>query len=494
MAKKSLYFDSYCGYTLSAIAENGKVCEFKFEKNTDTCNVGDVYKGRIESILPGMQAIFVNCGLQRNCFLSTDDALPDSENYDVGAAPDVFSTLKEGDEILVQVTKLPVGKKGAKVTARPSFIGKCIIYMPNTPFVGVSRKIADDELRRNLMFLAKRLKCEDEGIVVRTAGPYAKRNEVKYEYTYLKNLYNEVIEKFKSAQVGELLYTDSALPVKVLRDILFTDIEEIIVGNKKLKEQVESIVNLYPTHTKRSVRLHDTGRDMLEETGISAQIMTIASPRVELENGAYIIIEKTEALTVIDVNTGKFTGDYNREQTVYHTNIMAAREIARQARLRNIGGIIVVDFIDMTSTAHNKALVDELERALKDDNAKCDVSPMSKFGLVEFTRKRMGASPLSLITKPCKYCNEAGYTITAEYILFGLRAKVLNFIAEGAKALRVDMNRDILLYMLDWRAFTDNLKSLGLPIYAVPHRTYHEQLINYRADEFDIPDDAVKLS
>lgn len=494
MPKKSLYFDSYCGYIISAILENGKLTEFNFEKSSKDCAVGNIYKGRVECVLPGMQAVFVNCGLERNCYLSSDETLPDSDNYEVGAAADLVSPLKEGDEILVQVTKLPVGKKGAKVTAHPSIIGKTLIYLPDTPFIGVSRKIADGELRQNLAYSAKKLKTENEGLVLRTAAPYVKRSQLKDEYTYLKNLYNGVLEGFKCAKVGDLLYTDYSLPIKVLRDTLSTDINEIVVGSKSLKELIERIVSLYPSQTKKTVSLHDTGRDMCDELEISKQIMSIASPRVDLDNGAYLIIENTEALTVIDVNTGKFTGDYSLEQTVYHTNILAAREIARQVKLRNIGGIVVIDFIDMTDPAHNKALVEELERALKSDKSKCTVAPMSKFGLVEFTRKRMGASSLPLITKPCRYCNEAGYTLSGEYVLISMRAKLLNIIAGGARRIRLDMNRDIYTLLLNSPLILEDLKKHEAEIYAVPHRTYHEHQITYRTDEFDIPEDAVKIT
>lgn len=494
MSKKTIYFDSYCNYIISVVTENGKVTEFNFEKLQKNCAVGNIYKGKVEKILPGMEAIFVNCGLERNCFLSTDEVLPDSENYEMGECSDFISDLKEGDDIIVQVVKLPVGKKGAKVTAHPSFVGKCLIYLPETPFIGVSRKIADSELRHNLAYSAKRLKEENEGLVVRTAAPYAKRNQLKEEYEYLKNLYKELKEKSADAATGELLYKDSSLPVRVLRDTLSTDIDKIIVGEKRLKEHVQNLVNLYPAITKRPVILHDTGRDMLEETGISKQILSITSPKVYLDNGAYLVIEKTEALTVIDVNTGKFTGDYNLEQTVYHTNILAAREIARQVRLRNIGGIIVVDFIDMNENAHNKALVEELEKALKSDRAKCSVSSMSKFGLVEFTRKRMGASPLPFMIKPCKYCGESGNTLTAEYILLGMRARILAITSDGFKRIKLDMNREIMEKLLVWDELLADLKNSGAEIFCVPHRTYHEELIHYSTDNFALPDDAVKIT
>ena len=497
MSKKTLYFDSYCGYTVSAVTESGKLTSFEFEKHDCGNIVGNIYKGRVESVLPGMQAAFINCGLERNCYLSAENALLDSavsahENITAPSLP----VLKEGDEILVQVVKAPVGKKGAKVTAHPSFIGKMLIYMPETPFIGVSRKIGDEELRKNLEYSATRLKKPSEGLIVRTAAPYAKRNQIEVEYGYLKNLYAEIKKKAATAQVGELLYTDFSLPVRVLRDVLSTDVDSVVVGSEKLLKHIEEIVNLYPMQQRLDISLHSNGRDMLRELGISEQIFAITSPKVDLDNGAYLVIEKTEALTVIDVNTGKFTGDYNLEQTVYHTNIMAAREIARQVKLRNIGGIVVVDFIDMQNAAHRRALVEELERALNKDSSKCSVSPMSKFGLVEFTRKRQGTSTVSQMVKPCKFCNGTGSSVTDEYILLGLRAKLLDIFADGAAAVRIDMNAEVLEKLSAWRELLEDIKSHcgNTEIYAVPHRTYHPEQINLRIGVFDLPDKAIKLN
>ncbi|MBD5631967.1 MAG: Rne/Rng family ribonuclease [Clostridia bacterium] len=493
MSKKTLYFDCHCGYIISAVTENGLLSEFAYEKISDGSIIGNVYKGRVETVLPGMQAAFINCGLERNCYLSAEE-LPDCDRY--GDEPSaVFPELKEGDEILVQVTKAPVGKKGAKVTVHPSFVGKCLIYMPETPFIGVSRKIADDELRKNLAFCAERLKSPNEGLVARTAAPYARREQLETEFKYLKNLYAEVKQAFKTAAVGELLHTDFSLPVRVLRDTLSNDIESVIVGDKALKESIDKIVKMYPTQRRLPVKLHDTGRDMLEETGIAEQITAVSSNRAELENGAYLIIEKCEALTVIDVNTGKYTGDDSLEHTVYYTNVLAAREIARQVRLRNIGGIVVVDFIDMHNAAHKKALCEELERALSTDKAKCAVAPMSRFGLVEFTRKRTGTSPASLLVKPCKHCKGTGRGLTHEFIIFGLRAKLMELVLSGQKELRIDMNADVLNYLLKWRECLNDLNARlnGATVYAVPHRTYNEEQINIRPTPFDIPTDAVKL-
>ncbi len=506
MSRKTLYFDSCCGFISAIAAENGKLTEFGFEKTERGTVIGNIYKGRVESILQGMQAAFIDCGLARNCYLSAEGELPDADKYygagavagaALGAATGAaFPNLKVGDEVMVQVVKAPIGKKGAKVTLKPSFVGNSLIYMPEIPFVGVSRKIADEELRRNLVFCAERIKKPWEGLILRTAAPYAERSRLVDEYSYLKNTYEGVKRAFESANVGDLLHTDSFLPARVMRDTLANEVEGIVVGTRELKEKIDGIMNLFPPHTRRPVTLHDTGRDMLDELGISRQISELAFPRVELDNGAYLIIEKTEALTVIDVNTGKFTGDDSLEQTVYYTNILAAREIARQVRLRNIGGIVVVDFIDMQSEAHRSALVEELERALAADKAKCSVSAMSQFGLVEFTRKRTGTTPLAHMIKPCLYCREAGHTLKEEYILFGLRAKLLGLVTDGATAIRVDMNADVLARLTEFGAMLADLRTRcrGAKIYGVPHRTYHEEQLNFRTAEFEIPKEAFQIT
>lgn len=500
MSKQTLYFDSRCGYDLSAVAENGKLTELNFEKTDGGVRVGNVYKGRVESVLQGMQAAFINCGLERNCYISAEDILPDSAAYESRAedAP-AFPELKEGDEILVQIVKLPVGTKGARVTTNLSFIGKSMIYLPLTRFIGVSRKIADGELRKNLLFTAERFLSKNEGLIVRTAAPYAKRDYVETELNYLRAIYGGVAEDFAAAKVGDLLYAESDLPARVLRDTLSYDIEKIFVGTEKLEKSVSALVGRFSSSGAKPVVLHKGRKDMLWEAGLAEQIFALTSPRVNLENGAYLIIEKTEALTVIDVNTGKFTGDYNLEQTVYHTNIAAAREIARQVKLRNIGGIVVVDFIDMQSAAHRKALTEELERALKNDKAKCAVSPMSKLGLVEFSRKRTGAGPLPLMVKPCKHCRGTGIAHTAEFAAFGIRSNILNIADGGAKKIRMDLSAELFAKIKGWSKLWEDIQGIlcgCAEVYAVPRKSYEFSQVSYAtplSDNFSIPDNAVKI-
>lgn len=499
MAKKSIFFDCLCGLASYAVAEDGKLTECAFEPQDGGSIVGNVYKGKVTNVLSGMQAAFVNCGLERNCYLSAEDALPDRAKYDgeaIGAAP--LPELRAGDEIMVQVTKPPVGKKGAKVTTALSFVGKYSIYMPHTPFIGVSRKIRDEELRKNLLFGAARVKKGDEGIIVRTAAPYAVRKEKLEELNYFRKLYQNMKSRFKTAATGELLYSDSPLHIRVLRDLMLFDVDKIHVGTKELEESVSAVIRLASPRNRVPVIRHADGRDMYFSLGLSEELLRLTQPRVELENGAYLVIERTEALTVIDVNTGSFTGDDSLEQTVYYTNILAAREIARQVRLRNIGGIVVVDFIDMSGANHRKALTEELEKALSADKAKCQVLPMSKFGLVEFTRKRVGTSPVSLMTKDCAVCRGTGHTRTHRFILFEMRARLLELLHGGAHTVCIDMNFDLANKLLGWQEMIDSIRTPypQARVYITSHRTYREDSVIYRvqtAPTITLPEGTVLL-
>ena len=492
--KKTLYFDEFCGYSVSAATENGKLTEFNFEKEDSLSIKGNVYKGRIVNILHGMQAAFVDCGMQRNCYLSADDAVPSAEKYDGNHAEIQLPELKEGDEVLVQVVKPPIGKKGAKVTLFPSFVGKTVIYMPKTPFVGVSRKIADDELRKSLAYSVRNLIGSGEGIVLRTAAPYTRRDKLESELASLKEIYKNVLKSFKSAPVGTVLYSEMGLFNRVLRDVLSYDIEEIFVSSTRLKENIEAFYTLFPPARRRPVTVHGSVRDMLDEYGIAEQIKKMIEPRAELENGAYLVIDKCEAMTVIDVNTGCFTGDDSLEQTVYYTNVLAAREIARQVKLRNIGGIVVVDFIDMASEAHNRTVVEELENSLKNYGSKCSVGQMSKFGLVEFTRKREGSSALSLMCKPCDKCR-TGFVKSPKFAVFEARAKLLSLYAEGKRHVLIDTSADTVTLITGWREFTDDLKNRmpDMEIYLSPHRSYSDEQIKLHSDKFEINNNSVKL-
>jgi ribonuclease G len=269
--------------------------------------------------------------------------------------------------------------------------------------------------------------------------------------------------------------------MRVLRDADYSSLDKIYVGTSQLEESVNSVLKIIPPAKSIPIIHCAEDKDMFHTMGLHEQMLAIMRPRVDLENGAYLIIERTEALTSIDVNTGKYTGENSLEETVFNTNMLAAAEIARQVKLRNIGGIVVVDFIDMNDEAHQTAVVQTLEKALSEDRAKCKVAPMSRFGLVEFTRKRVGVSPMNFMINSCKHCGGAGDTRSQEFILFDVRAKLMDILSEGNTTITLDMNYDLAQKLFSWQEMCDSIKR-SYPtskVYVIPHRTYAEDTITF---------------
>ena len=498
MAKK-LYFDNQCGIEHYACVEDDKLTEYEVEKSTGGAAVGNVYKGKVTDVLNGMQAAFVDCGLERHCYISVADLIPDRTKLD-GKEIDIPSTLDlhVGDEILVQITKPPAGKKGAKATTNLSYVGRYMVFTPYCPFIGVSAKIADEELRKTLLQTAKTYLQKGEGVIVRTAAPYAVRGVKHREVEYLRQVHRGVLEAFKTAEVGDLLYCDSPMHMRIMRDLLLTPADEIHTGNRGIYEDFLRVRNSLMSKTQPELYYHDEHTDLFFEEGIYKQFEKSLSSKVELDNGTYIIIDKTEALTVIDVNTGKFTGEDSLEQTVYTTNVLAAHEIARQVKLRNLSGLFVVDFIDMADEKHSKAIVEELERALKRDKARCKIAPMSKFGLVEFTRKHTGTPADTVMCKSCPTCHGAGWTRSETALLTELRARLLHLLAKGRTTVCVDLNFSICNALLANKEMIENVSSLYpmARVYLVAHRTYAEDAMYFRAVEestFVMPEGTVLL-
>jgi len=482
---RKLYFDSQLGFNTYALMENGVLTEYVMEPDDIGEAVGNVYKGRVTDVLNGMQAAFIDCGLERHCYISASD-VNSADGVTLGDAGQPLN-LKVGDEILVQITKTAVGKKGAKVTTNLSFVGKYIVYMPNTPFVGVSHRIDDDELRDTLIFTAKKCIDEGEGLIVRTAAPYAHLAAKTAELKYFRGLYKNLLSRFENAPCGELLYSNSPLFMRVLRDIMLDMGDEIYVGSEKLYGIIKSVVEGYGEEARAKVIYRDEHEDLMYASGVSEEFLKTLKPKAELKNGAYIVIDKTEALTAIDVNTGKYTGETNLEDTVFATNLLAVREIVRQVRLRNLGGIFVVDFIDMTNEAHKKAVVSELEFELRKDKGKCRVLPMSKFGLVEFTRKRSGPPGCEIKTRPCEACDGTGTLRSFESLTNEFRAKLLHVLYSGAATVCVDVNFNLANYVLGHAALKENLQRLypQARVYVVGHRTYKESTMSVR--RVDVP-------
>ncbi|MDE6374075.1 MAG: ribonuclease E/G, partial [Clostridia bacterium] len=347
-------------------------------------------------------------------------------------------------------------------------------------------------------FSAKKQLNEGEGVIVRTAAPYAVLSEKKSEINYFRRVYENILARFDGARVGEMLYSDAPLYMRVLRDLMLKNGDEIHVGSSALYESIKQLTANYSVPSQLKLVMHDEHTDLFYSEGLYDQFSSSLETKVELSNGAYLVIDRTEALTVIDVNTGKFTGDDSLEHTVYCTNVLAAREIARQVKLRNMGGLFVVDFIDMSDEKHRQAISDELEKALRADKSKCKVLPMSKFGLVEFTRKRTGVAASDLMLKTCGCCGGAGVTRSHENILAEFRARLLETLSGGASTVCADLNFEIADKLMGYTALKNNIAALypQARVYIIFHRTYREDCMYFRkvdSPAFTLPEGAVLL-
>ena len=497
--KKEWFFDRYCGQQFAALTEDGKLTEFAVEKEDHGEIVGNVYKGKVTNVLTGMNAAFISCGLQKNCYLSMEETYTDYTKYD-GTPVRTDNkplNLKVGDEIIVQVTKPPRGNKGAKVTTHLSFVGKCLIYLPCTDFLGISRKIKDEKQREKLLKIADKMRMgkTDDGFIVRTQAPFASQKQLKSEAEYLKKLYEKTLRSAKNAPVGTLLYEDEELPVRTLRDCFGDEIVAIHVGDEELYQRLLSLIKLRSDISERKLIKYTGERSMMKVHGISELVYDAVSPIVSLENGGYIVIEQTEAMTVIDVNTGSYIGESNLEETVFAVNLAAAKEIARQVRFRNIGGIVAVDFIDMTEQAHKDAVTEELRSLLALDKAKCNVLPMNEVCVTLFTRKRVGREVQSFLVKPCACCEGKGHVHDDIFVITRLRAAILDCFADGYTSAIIELNERIMKKILQEGLFSIEAKNRWKDkrIYFIPHKTYKEECFTVRGENaqvLQLPDKA----
>lgn len=493
--KKEWFFDRFCGTQLVAYAEDGELKELGVENERGGETIGNIYKGRVSNIVTGMQAAFVSCGMEKNCYLPLNENSVRFSSYDVGSGTQGAVTLQEGDEVLVQVEKPARGNKGAKVTCDLSFVGKNLIFLPRSDFLGISRKITNEETRARLLKEADSLREAGQGFIVRTAAETVSKKRLKDEAAYLKRVYQAVLKRAENAAVGTEVYRECELPLKVMRDSLGGDVTKIYVGDKQLYAELLALVRLRSDLSEKKVVFYEGARHMFAEFGLSEQIYQLTEPHVPLKNGGYLVIDRTEAMTVIDVNTGSFVGDSDLESTVFETNLLAAREVARQVRLRNIAGIVCVDFIDMTDEAHKAAVDEELMRAVEDDRAKCRVLPMGDLCVTLFTRKRTNSELLEYLLKPCPHCTREGFVLSDKYMAIRLRCEIMEYFAKGYSAVVLELNRSLMNTILSERYFTEEVQTAWKRkrIYMVPHSTWHQEKFTIRGDNSEVltlPDDA----
>ncbi|WP_129596882.1 Rne/Rng family ribonuclease [Anaerophilus nitritogenes] len=408
-----------------ALLENQQLAEIYIEMDHYKRVVGNIYKGRVTNVLPGMQAAFVDMGLEKNGFLYVKDAVPYSQGKKGVPIKDV---VKNGEEIVVQVTKEPMGTKGARVTTHLTLPGRYLVLMPGTNYVGISRRIEKEDERERLRKIIEQIRPQNVGIIIRTAGEGKEEKEIKDDLKFLLKLWQKIDKEKKLGFAPRVIYKDMDLLHRTVRDLFTQDIDRFVINDKEKYKSILELVELIDPNLKDRVKYLNIDMNIFDHYKIESMISDAIARKVWLKSGGYLVIDQTEALTVIDVNTGKYVGSLDLEDTITKTNKEAAQEIAKQLKLRDIGGIIIVDFIDMNHEDTQKEVLEILQKALLKDRTKTNVLGITQLGLVEMTRKKIRGRISSIMQKQCPYCEGTG-RILSEYIVMQKIEKEVKRIA-----------------------------------------------------------------
>lgn len=469
----SIYIDVNSNNVCVAMTEDDELTEFYIESSSQKKLVGNIYKGVVVNVLAGMQAAFVDIGLEKNAFLYVGDMVFDRaelQNHEINI-PEKLS-ISPGDEIMVQVVKDEVGTKGARISSNISLPGRSVVMTPTLDFLGVSRKITDEKIKQKLIKLVKAHAPKGCGYIIRTVAPEMSKREIIAEMKQLNKLWESIQQRYKKARPRELIYTEGDLVARIVRDLLNSNIERIITNSKEVYDTLsENFVKSLAGFADK-IELYTGKIDMFKYYGIRQKIDKLLDRKVWLKSGGHLIIDKTEALTVIDVNSGKYTGDSNLlEDTVFKVNLEAAQEIARQLRLRNIGGIVVIDFIDMELNEHKRKVLEVLEEALKRDRTKCRLLGMTQLGLVELTRKKTRNDIFTSLQDECNVCHGSGRILSTASVANKIRIDLLDLFATmDPPAVTISVNPEVMAKMFTgiFSKECDTIWS-GKRIYVIPN-------------------------
>ena len=419
--------------TRVALVENGLLAELYIERKQERGIAGNIYKGKVERVLPGMQAAFVNIGLEKSAYLHVSDVRgtpddlkrlvaagdshgrhggddDDDANQPAGNGARIEDLLKEGQEIVVQVTKEPISTKGARVTRYISLPGRHLVFMPTVEHVGISRRLSSDKERKRLREIIDQMRPPGTGFIVRTVAEHVPEKDLKADMDFLIKLWNEVVRRTEMGRCPSLIYNDLDLLLRTVRDMFTPDVDMLIIDSRSEHERIKKFIAAFMPEFAGQIDLYTGPEPIFDGYGIEIEIDRALEKKVWLKSGGYLIVDEMEALTAIDVNTGRFVGKRNLEDTITQTNLEAAREVAEQLRIRSIGGMIVVDFIDMDRASNREKVMRSFNEFLKRDRSKAAVTRISELGLVEMTRKRTRESLLHHLTEPCQACEGRGYT------------------------------------------------------------------------------------
>ena len=425
--------------TRVAVLDNNQVTELHVDRAKQKDFVGNIYKGRVTKVLPGMQAAFIDIGMDKAAFMHVSDLALDSDPAETLLDTDddekgpemprprrqtskpIEDLLHEGQELMVQISKGPIGTKGPRVTTYVSLPGRYLVFMPNVEHVGVSRRIPKDEERARLKEIMRRLRQPGHGYIVRTVSEGVREEDLRSDVDFLSVLWQDVLKKRDRLPAPSLLHTDLGLAFRVVRDLFTSKVERLWVDSREEYDAIKDFVRRFlPDQTSR-IHYYDKEESLFDHLGIEMEISRALNRKVWLKSGGHIVVDHTEAMTVIDVNTGRFVGKRDQEETILKNNLEAAKEIAYQIKLRGIGGIIIIDFIDMEREKNREKVYQAFVDAMSNDKAKIRVSRISDLGLIELSRERVREDILRTLSEPCHYCDGRGYTkspTTVAYDIF----------------------------------------------------------------------------
>lgn len=433
------------------ILEDKELAEIHIERINRQGLVGNIYRGKVSSVLPGMQAAFIDIGYEKNAFLYVGDAIPQKEYSDdeIEVYRDyteynITDILKVGQEITVQVIKEPIGTKGPRVSTHITLPGRNLVLLPNADYVGISRRIENDSERQKLKKIAEKLKPENMGLIVRTVSEGKDEADFVEDVSFLTKLWSKIKQNESSGPVPRCIHKDINLIYRSVRDLLTTSIDKFIINDETEYNKVLELVDMISPLLKNRVELFRKDYEIFDYYQIETKIERALARKVWLKCGGYIIIDKTEALTVIDVNTGKFVGDSTLEETVLKTNIEASKEIAKQLRLRDIGGIVVIDFIDMNDAEHQQMVLDSLRQGLKGDRTKTIVVGMTGLGLVEMTRKKIRQELSTVMTCDCPACDGNGRVYSLDTHAMKLLGEIREHLkTSSSKVIKIELHASV---------------------------------------------------
>ena len=416
--------------TRVALVEQGILQEVHIERQAKRGLVGNIYKGKISRVLPGMQAAFVDIGMDKAAFLHASDIVPHTECVDVREKEhfqvgNIAELVRQGQDIMVQVVKDPISTKGARLTTDITLPSRYLVFMPGSSHVGVSQRIESEGERERLKNIVSRQVDELGGFIVRTAAEGVGERELEQDTQFLKRLWSKVLERRQKYKPCSMLYEDLSLAFRILRDFVGTELDKIRVDSRQTFEQLKLFTEEFVPEMVNKLDYYSGDSPIFDLYDVENEIQRALERKVELKSGGYIIIDQTEAMTTIDINTGAFVGHRNLEETIFNTNVEATAAIARQLRLRNLGGIIIIDFIDMQSEDHRRRVLQSLEQALSRDRAKTGVNGFSHLGLVEMTRKRTRESLEHVLCSECPECKGRGRVKTVESVCYEILREIL---------------------------------------------------------------------